>query len=154
MMYQVGDIVHIRNDLRVGSYYGLIPIKMTYDMLDAVNTVGEVTEISEEELAVKVNGWWWSEVMVNDISVAKPSPGRWISVDEALPRPDRSTRYLIVRQAENGYRSITLAWIDNEKEWHGTGTAARFTFDNVTHWMPLPPLPETTIFNFSTEVTQ
>ncbi len=149
MMYQVGDIVHIRNDLKVGSYYGLTPIKMTYDMLDAVDTVGEVTEISEEELAVKVNGWWWSELMVNDLRVAKPSPGRWISVDEALPHPDSNTKYLIVCMAKNGYRSINLAWIDEKKDWHGMGSFAR-----VTHWMPLPPLPETTIFNFSTEVTQ
>ena len=32
MIYQPGDVVRIRDDLQVGSYYGLVPIKMCYDM--------------------------------------------------------------------------------------------------------------------------
>ncbi len=136
MMYQVGDVVRIRDDLKVGSYYGLVPIKMSYDMVDTTGTVGKVTEINEDEFAVKVNGWWWSEVMVNDISVAKPSEGRWIPTDQALPPPDSDVRYLVVCEAKNGYRSINLAWLDEKGAWHGMGS-----FANVTHWMPLPRLP-------------
>ena len=136
MLYKIGDIVRIRDDLKVGSYYGLVPIKMSYDMVDATGTVGKVTEINEDEFAVKVNGWWWSEVMVNDISVAKPSEGRWIPTEQVLPPPDSNVRHLVVCEAKNGYRSINLAWIDDKGTWHGMGSFAK-----VTHWMPLPPLP-------------
>lgn len=137
MMYQVGDVVRIRDDLKVGSYYGLEPIKMSYDMVNATGTVGEVTDVNEDEHAVKVNGWWWSESMVEDVRAASPSAGHWVPVETALPHPDSNTRYLIVCQSKSGYRSINLAWLDNNKTWHGMGSFAK-----VTHWMPLPNLPK------------
>lgn len=63
-MYQKGDAVRIRDDLIVGEEYGLCPVKMEYDMKECLGKTGIVTDVMPEELAVKVNDWWWSEVMV------------------------------------------------------------------------------------------
>ena len=64
MMYQIGDRVQIRKDLKVGEDYGLHPIRMLHDMRTLRGTTGVVTDTMPEELAVKVGDWWWSEVMV------------------------------------------------------------------------------------------
>ncbi|MBR3552967.1 MAG: hypothetical protein IKN72_06230 [Clostridia bacterium] len=64
MIYQPGDVVRIRDDLQVGSYYGLVPIKMCYDMREMCGKVGTVTDVNEEEYAVKVGDWWFSAAML------------------------------------------------------------------------------------------
>lgn len=58
----------------------------------------------------------------------------WISVDERLP--PLGLKNIVCCQTKTGHRSINLAWFDGQS-WHGTGSMA-----GVTHWMPLPELPE------------
>lgn len=58
----------------------------------------------------------------------------WISVKDRLPEDD--TMQLVVAKAKNGNRSINRAWHDRQG-WHGSGSMA-----GVTHWRPLPELPE------------
>lgn len=60
----------------------------------------------------------------------------WISTADRLPTPDYSLKHIVCCQTKAGHRSINLAWFDGQS-WHGTGSMA-----NVTHWMPLPELPE------------
>jgi hypothetical protein len=60
----------------------------------------------------------------------------WISVTDRMPEADPDTKYLVCARTKSGYRSINLAWYDGSF-WHGMGSMA-----GVTHWMPLPDLPE------------
>ena len=59
---------------------------------------------------------------------------KWISVDERLPEDDQ--RVLVVCRTKKGVQSVNLAYYWNGA-WHGQGSMA-----GVTHWMPLPPVPE------------
>lgn len=60
----------------------------------------------------------------------------WISAFDKLPEADSDTKYLVCCKTVKGLRSINLAWFDGSF-WHGMGSMA-----GVTHWMPLPDLPE------------
>lgn len=58
----------------------------------------------------------------------------WISVSDFLPAA--GVRVLVATKPKKGPRSINLAyWLDGS--FHGMGSMA-----GVTHWMPLPDLPE------------
>ena len=65
----------------------------------------------------------------------EPPRGAWISVTRSLPEPG-DTKYLVCCRTAKGLRSINMAWFDGTF-WHGMGSMA-----GVTHWMPLPDLPE------------
>ncbi len=58
----------------------------------------------------------------------------WISVTDRTPEDDEIV--LVVCKAKNGNRSVNRAFYDGAF-WHGSGSMA-----GVTHWMPLPDLPE------------
>ena len=59
----------------------------------------------------------------------------WISSKNLVP--DREKEVLICTQSKNGTRNIDKGYfIPNESRWVHRGTA------EVTHWMPLPRLPE------------
>jgi len=60
----------------------------------------------------------------------------WISISQYRPEADSDTKYLVCCRTAKGLRSINLAWFDG-RDWHGMGSMA-----GVTHWMPLPDLPE------------
>lgn len=62
---------------------------------------------------------------------------KWIGVNDRLPEPD--VNVLIVTQSKNGSRNVDKGYYferDYEDGWVRRGTA------KVTHWMPLPGLPE------------
>lgn len=59
---------------------------------------------------------------------------KWIGVNEWLPEDDQ--RVLVVCRTKKGVQSVNLAYYWNGT-WHGQGSMA-----GVTHWMPLPPVPE------------
>lgn len=59
---------------------------------------------------------------------------KWISVDERLPEDDH--RVLVACRTKKGVQAVNLAYYWNGT-WHGQGSMA-----GVTHWMPLPPVPE------------
>jgi hypothetical protein len=60
----------------------------------------------------------------------------WISVTKKLPEPDSNTKYLVCCRTTKGLRSINIAWFDGSF-WYSMGSMAV-----VTHWVPLPELPE------------
>lgn len=60
----------------------------------------------------------------------------WISVTEKLPEADSNMKYIVCCRTVKGIRSINMAWYDG-RFWHGMGSMS-----GVTHWMPLPELPE------------
>ena len=67
---------------------------------------------------------------------ARKKFGKWIPM--AKQRPPEA-RVLVVREVANGNRYIDMAsW------WHDDpcGLPAISSLQNVTHWMPLPELPE------------
>ena len=66
----------------------------------------------------------------------------WISVKDRLPEPE--IRVLVAYGSE-----AEIAWIDKiksdqkwEVDYHSCGCCASFVSRLVTHWMPLPELPE------------
>lgn len=59
---------------------------------------------------------------------------KWTSVKDRLP--DTDDIVLVVTKTKHGVRNINRAY-HNAGFWHGSGSMA-----NVTHWMPLPELPE------------
>lgn len=61
---------------------------------------------------------------------------KWISITDRHPKPDNNIKYLVCCRTAKGLRSINLAWFDGAY-WHGMGSMS-----GVTHWMPLPELPE------------
>lgn len=58
----------------------------------------------------------------------------WISVEERLP--EHEDRVLVACRTKKGAQSINLAYY-SDGFWHGQGSMS-----GVTHWMPLPDLPE------------
>lgn len=58
----------------------------------------------------------------------------WINVIDKLP--DEDVRVMVCCQTKKGVQSINLAY-QTGGIWHGTGSMS-----SVTHWMPLPELPE------------
>lgn len=129
MFYKKGDVVRIRKDLYIGNLYGASQIKMTYDMREALGKVGIITDVNEEESAVKACGWWWSIAMVELLYAAAPSK-YWIPTDIITPPADPNQRYYVLCESKKGVVSQNLAWIDENGTWHGQGSLSK-----VTHWM-------------------
>lgn len=135
MLYKIGDIVRIKEGLGVGIQYGDPPIELNYDMSKELGKVGVITDISEEESAVKVCGWWWSTAMIDLFCISVP-PKFWIPIEDGTPAADPDQRYIVICENKKGKRNINLAWIDENGTWHGQGSFAK-----VTHWMTVQ-LPE------------
>ena len=101
--------------------------------------------------------WWWEEkikmiadhLIANGVTVQK-----WISVKDRLPEEDG--KYLVFEQ-NNGRTNTSIlrfakdarkvdrydfksrwenAWYEYDSEW------GHYTVDSVTHWMPLPEMPQ------------
>lgn len=137
MNYCKGDMVRIRTDLQVGSSYGDPPIGLNFDMQPGLGCVWPVTDVMEEEQAVKAGGWWWSTDMIELIAPAIQKE-HWIPTSMFKPTADKNdTRYPVICQSKNGRQSVNLAWIDENGNWHGQGSMA-----NVTHWAPPFQLPD------------
>lgn len=62
----------------------------------------------------------------------------WINVDERLPETNRSVL------AYRSGKGVGNFYINGQFEWmlDGWGVNTSRTFDDITHWMPLPPPPE------------
>ncbi len=75
------------------------------------------------------------ELLLAAPTIPLPQPA-WISISRYRPEADSDTKYLVCCRTAKGLRSINLAWFDGSF-WHGMGSMA-----GVTHWMPLPDLPE------------
>lgn len=58
----------------------------------------------------------------------------WISVKDRLPEDDK--RVIVCCQNKKGLQNINMAY-QVKGFWHGNGSMA-----GVTHWQPLPELPE------------
>lgn len=58
----------------------------------------------------------------------------WISVKDRLPEEDK--RVIVCCQNKKGLQNINMAY-QVKGFWHGNGSMA-----GVTHWQPLPELPE------------
>ena len=74
--------------------------------------------------------------IVNRINAAPAvdAAPKWISVEERLP--EHEDRVLVACRTKKGAQSINLAYY-SDGFWHGQGSMS-----GVTHWMPLPDLPE------------
>ena len=59
---------------------------------------------------------------------------KWINVGEQLPAENEMV--LVCCKSKAGFRNINRAYYMNGF-WHGSGSMA-----GVTHWMPLPDLPD------------
>ena len=60
---------------------------------------------------------------------------RWISVEERLP-PAYIRVYAVIKGADDAI----IAWVDDKGRWDDDDS---WTYEKiVTHWMPLPELPE------------
>ena len=121
MMYQTGDRVRIRADLKVGEDYGLHPIRMLHDMRMLRGTIGVVTDTMPEELAVKVGDWWWSEVMVTP-AVGQASDGETAQAQIALLaqiigdfRGFDMEKSLEAQLAEHLYNNNVRVWVPGEE---------------------------------------
>ena len=65
----------------------------------------------------------------------------WISVKERLPEADVCV--LVVYVVEQRGPTITLGMFDKDRGWHWCFTPSPFRDQHrVTHWQPLPPLPD------------
>lgn len=72
----------------------------------------------------------------------------WISVKDALP--ETGVNVLAVKQLKSGQRNIALAYCIREYKRHdpvtGKDTVEPYWVtggnNNITHWMPLPEMPE------------
>lgn len=151
MMYKKGDTVRIRDDLIVGEEYGLCPVKMEYDMKECLGKTGIVTDVMPEELAVKVNDWWWSEVMVTPERVVTPleaatrlSKYLWIRADDFLP--NNGEDMLLICCSGKPMKNITydhayaLAYYTSDEGWIVDEYP---DWKPIVHyWMRIPKRPE------------
>lgn len=61
--------------------------------------------------------------------------------DAALEKPPEGERVLCVKMPKNGNRDLCFGAYYPDREY-GTGWVTSGSCDNVTHWMPLPKMPE------------
>lgn len=75
-----------------------------------------------------------AEDIDNALAVAASMP-RWISAGERLP-PAYIRVYAVIKGADDAI----IAWVDDKGRWDDDES---WTYEKiVTHWMPLPELPE------------
>ena len=86
-------------------------------------------------LPMKGDKWAWQESPLRTRIAELEAAQRWIPVSERLPKP--YTRVLAC--IESGYMEVDYMY--SEPIVH-VGLADFNSLDNVTHWMPLPELPE------------
>lgn len=65
--------------------------------------------------------------------------GEWVPVNERMP--DRNGGILVCVVADGGKPFVDSAHFFNGLWWTGESPAAKYPF-RVTHWMPLPEVPE------------
>lgn len=63
------------------------------------------------------------------------SEKKWIKVEDGTP--DVLTNNLVCRQVD-GLREIAWAFYNSRRQWTGSNEF----YNDVTHWMELPDLPE------------
>ena len=70
----------------------------------------------------------------------RPSPWITINSDKDLPKEKKEVlvRYTFETN-QNSYKGIAML---SDKMWYSDDGKLTFTMKEVTHWMPLPPLPE------------
>ncbi len=75
------------------------------------------------------------DYMANEIQIlqAQLHALRWIPVEEGLP--EKTMTGYLVRQ---GLTCPSIMTYISGKRWH----TIFGDYDNITHWMPIPPLPE------------
>ena len=61
----------------------------------------------------------------------------WIKCSERLPRKNQSVLVVRVNNVANMYLRKDGLWYTD-----GYGVSCLKGFDDITHWMPLPPAPE------------
>ena len=76
----------------------------------------------------------------------------WIKVEDKMPKDCGCYWVLVSIVEKNGFRWIPriAEYIEKRHEWHIVDDETTRLYDNyearqwlkVTHWMPLPPLPE------------
>ena len=77
-----------------------------------------------------------------------PTIGGWISVEDRLP--EEGVRVLAVKKLKDGRRDLALATCIPEYKHHDYVTGEDIVEpywvcggnNNITHWMPLPEMPE------------
>lgn len=102
-------------------------------LIDRLNAFEERAEGMQEEYRYKILKQIWESVkgLINDT----PTAEQWISINDRLPESE--DEYLVY--FGNGeYKFIDMCvWYPTDKEWVRKG----YTCKCVTHWMPLPELP-------------
>lgn len=83
---------------------------------------------------------WTATKFVPESAQPAERAGEWVSVEERLPEPCTGVLLATVDSTAYGY------WDGHaeigEFAWH-VGGVLRYRNDIVTHWMPLPPPPQT-----------
>ena len=64
--------------------------------------------------------------------------GPWVKIADRRP-PDEAKEYLVVFTFEGQQWLVLADWVWKGTEWGWSGK--KYT-EFMTHWMPLPPLPE------------
>ena len=95
------------------------------------------SKMDMQELYLPVH---FMDFVINEI----PAVNQWIPCRERMPEPLRDVIVCTV------IKTVTVAWI-NGNEWYfadtGNGHIEQWSFDDVTHWMPLPEPPESEVQN-------
>ena len=112
---------------------------MANDLISRSALIKRCEEIAACDWNKKAAPVSWSDayegfaVEVDDAPAVDAAP-KWISVEERLP--EHEDRVLVACRTKKGAQSINLAY-HSDGFWHGQGSMS-----GVTHWMPLPDLPE------------
>ena len=102
-----------------------------------------ITGVKGEQYPCKPDIFEQTYEPMEDLKGSKSTPlnwskstslGGWISVKDRLPEEDK--RVIVCCQNKKGLQNINMAY-QVKGFWHGNGSMA-----GVTHWQPLPELPE------------
>lgn len=96
--------------------------------------------IDADALKTAIDGEWCPDMMVSeiwDVIDHAPTIGGWISVKDRLPKEQGV--YLVAFKPP--LPKVTIAWwATREYGWYDL--EYNFNTDGVSHWMPLPSMPE------------